>query len=316
LSEAALTLRQRFKLSRFFSGEAPVPGPIRLGHRRIFIVPSLRGLGFVLLIGLLLLIAFVYNNNLAYLLSFLLAGIFFVTILHSFQSLAGLEVQAGYSQPVFAGEAAGFTFHVGNPGQQPRFELNIALQNTQAFSLAAGETQSITLSMPAQRRGWQACGTVTVSSSYPLGLFRVWSPLRFDNKVLVYPKPVLISAPFPETDAVPGQKGQSRRNGDEFYGLKSYQSGDNIRRIHWKAFAKGQGLQSKQYSGSGSMELWLDYDAAAGHHVEERISQLCRWVMDAEQAGLRYGLILPGIRLQPDAGSDHYLKCLRVLALF
>lgn len=316
MSEASLTLKQRFRLSRFFSGEAPVPGPIELNHRRIFIIPSLRGLGFVLLIGLLLLIAFVYNNNLAYLLSFLLAGIFFVTILHSFKSLAGLVVQAGYSQPVFAGEAAGFTFHIGNPGQQTRFELNIALQNGQVFSLDAGQTLPVTLYAPARHRGWQSCGTVTVSSNYPLGLFRVWSPLRFDNKVLVYPRPAAALLPFPETNAVQGKQGQSRRNGDEFFGLKSYQSGDSIRRIDWKAFAKGLGLQSKQYSGAGSMELWLEFDAAPGHHLEERISQLCRWVVDAEQAGIRYGLVLPGIQLQPDNGSEHYLKCLRALALF
>lgn len=311
-----MSLKQRFKLSRFFSGEAPVPGPITLNHRRIFIIPSLRGLGFVLLIGLLLLIAFVYNNNLAYLLGFLLAGIFFVAILHSFKSLAGLTVQAGYAQPVFAGEAAGFNFHIGNPDSQPRWELNIALQTAQSFSLEAYQTRSITLQASTQRRGWQSCGTITVSSDYPLGLFRVWSPLRFDSKVLVYPKPSPTSAPFPESAADQGPAGQSRHNGDEFYGLKSYQSGDSVRRIHWKAFAKGLGLQIKQYSGAASPELWLDFEATAGHHLEERISQLCRWVVDAEHAGLHYGLILPGIKLQLDSGSEHYLKCLQALALY
>ena len=85
-----LKLTERFKLSRFTSGEKSRVKQFTLGHRRIFILPTQRGLGFVVLITLLLLIAFIYNNNLAYLLAFLLASIFFITILHSFKSLAGL----------------------------------------------------------------------------------------------------------------------------------------------------------------------------------------------------------------------------------
>ncbi|WP_306306045.1 hypothetical protein [Methylomonas koyamae] len=81
-------MADRFRLSRFFRGEAPTSAPISLGHRRIFILPTQRGLAFVLLIVLLLLVGFVYSNNLAYLLGFLLASIFFVAILHSFKSLA------------------------------------------------------------------------------------------------------------------------------------------------------------------------------------------------------------------------------------
>jgi len=49
---------------------------LTLDQRRIFILPSKRGLGFALLILVLMLIAFVYNNNLAYMLAFLLASIF------------------------------------------------------------------------------------------------------------------------------------------------------------------------------------------------------------------------------------------------
>ena len=80
--------------------EKPKGKSIRLSHRRIYILPTLQGLGFVALIVLLLLIAFVYNNNLAYLLAFLLASIFFITILHSFKSIAGLILTQGHSQPV------------------------------------------------------------------------------------------------------------------------------------------------------------------------------------------------------------------------
>ena len=120
-----MNLKQRFQLSRFFAGVKPVDDAITLNHRRIFILPTRRGFGLLLLIVILLLIAFVYNNNLAYLLTFLLASVFFITILHTFKSLAGLVVQAGQSTAVFAGEAAGFDIHIHNPNAIERPHLQI-----------------------------------------------------------------------------------------------------------------------------------------------------------------------------------------------
>ncbi|OQW73255.1 MAG: hypothetical protein BVN35_12185 [Proteobacteria bacterium ST_bin11] len=316
MSIATLSLKQRFKPSRFFRGEAPVAGPIVLTQRRVFILPTQRGLAFVLLILLLVLIGFVYNNNLAYLLGFLLASIFFVTILHSFKALAGLVIQPARQQAVFAGQAGPFCFQLSNPSQQPRFAIDLALQSELAISLPAEQSQTVTLYQATQQRGWQLPGTLTLSSTYPLGLFRAWAPLRFDCPLLVYPKPANQQLPFPDSNGGQEMPGQNRRSGDEFDGVRAYQRGDAIRQIHWKAFAKGQGVHSKYYSGASSSELWLDYQQAPGHHTEERLSQLCRWLVDAEQAGLRYGLLLPGLRLAPDSGATHYRKCLQALALF
>jgi uncharacterized protein (DUF58 family) len=312
-----LKLTERFNLSRFVSGEKATDAPVALNHRRVFILPTLRGLGFVLLTALVLLIAFVYNNNLAYMLAFLLASIFFITMVHSYKSLAGLIVQKGRSKPVFAGEAAGFDIHIDNPTGLDRQQLRVTLQDTQDLAITAHGSLRITLYSTTHKRGWHQPGSVTLSSTYPLGLFRAWSPIRFDLKTLVYPKPAQAEIPFPETHSSQTQHGTGQNGSDDFYGLQEYQSGDSIRRIHWKAFAKGIGVFSKQYSGEQSTEeVWLDYAYTPGHTTEERLSQLCRWLVDAEQAGIRYGFALPGLNLPPEHGLSHYQKCLEALALF
>ncbi len=312
-----MNLKERFKLSRFISGEKPVDIPVILNHRRIFILPTQRGLGFVVLIALLLLIAFVYNNNLAYMLAFLLASIFFIVILHSYKSLAGLVLQKGHAKAVFAGDAAGFDIQIDNPGDVQRHHLQITLQDTQSLAIQPQSTAHVMLYSITQKRGWHQARPVTLSSTYPLGLFRAWSPIRFDLKALVYPKPANHDIPFPQTSSAQVQQGSSSKGGDEFYGLQEYQPGDPIKHIHWKAFAKGLGVFSKQYDGEQPLqEIWLTYDHAPGHNVEERLSQLCRWVVDAEQAGISYGFILPGLKLPPDHGLAHYRKCLEALALF
>ena len=319
MQNTKLTMKQRFKLSRFFQGEAPASGSIELTQRRVFILPTRRGFGMVLTIILLLLIAFVYNNNLVYMLGFLLASIFFVTILHTYKALAGLVVQAGYAQPVFAGENAGFGVTVTNPGTDERQAISVKLHSEQTFTLPAKESKNLTLYAPTKARGWQMLDTVTFASSYPLGVFRAWSPLRFAGKVLVYPQPSSISAPFPQGvgPQESGQKHIDRLGRDEFNGVRAYQKGDSWRHIHWKAYAKGQGLYTKEYaSETGSSQLWLSYESAPGNNLEERLSQLSRWLLDAEATGLNYGLWLPSGKIEPNSGEQHLAACLEALALF
>lgn len=311
-----LSLKQRFSLSRFVRGEAPSSGPIILNQRRVFILPTQRGLGFALLIVIVLLIAFVYNNNLAYMLGFLLASIFFVTILHSFKALAGLVIRAGQNQPVFVGEQAAFNFILHNPLDQQRFAVSIQLQDIVELNIEPFQNQNVSLFVNATKRGWLPCNTTTIFSNYPFGLFRAWSPLRFDSQVLVYPRPAKVGLAFPDSGLDAGAHYQHALKGEEFYGLKTYQAGDSIRQIHWRAFAKGRGLHSKLYSGSGSQELWLDYAQTPGNDAEERLSNLCRWIIDAEQAGFNYGLSLPGKKFMPDSGPEHFQTCLQALALF
>ena len=311
-----MNLKERFRLSRFVAGESPVNRPVTLNHRRIFILPTQRGFGFVALIALQLLIAFLYNNNLAYLLTFLLASIFFIAILHSYKSLAGLIIKKGHSKNVFAGEVAGFGIYINNPDDVVRHHLQIKLQDTESLIMQAQSLAYITLYSLTYKRGWHEAGTVTLFSTFPLGLFRVWSPIRFNLKVLVYPKQSPLEIPFPQMSSGQAGQGFSPKAGDDFYGLQEYQPGDPIKQIHWKAFAKGLGIFTKYYGGEHLGEITLDFDYVPGHHIEERLSQLCRWVVDAEAAGITYGFVLPGLKLPPDNGLLHYRKCLEAMALF
>lgn len=315
----ALSFKQRFQLSRFVRGEAPVKGCIELTRRRVFILPTQRGLGMAFTIILLLLVAFIYNNNLTYFLAFLLASIFFVTILHTYLALAGLVIQTVTAEPVFVGELAKFTILVRNPSHQARFALTAMLATESTFDLAAGDSQRISLYVPAIKRGWQAMGTLTVASCFPLGIFRAWSPLRFDQQVLVYPKPSELNLPFPlsvDGDSTHGRNPSKTHGNDDFNGIRNYQHGDSPRKIHWKAYAKGQGLFSKHYAAdTGDSELWLSLAQAPAVQIEEKISQLCRWIIDAEKAGLRYGLRLPHRTLEVASGANHQHECLAALAL-
>ena len=62
--------------------------------------------------------------------------------------------------------------------------------------------------------------------------------------------------------------------------------------------------------------LWFDWESLPGVDTETRLSILTRWVCDARDAHLRWGLRLPGIEFMPDSGSGHAVRCLEALALY
>jgi uncharacterized protein (DUF58 family) len=50
--------------------------------------------------------------------------------------------------------------------------------------------------------------------------------------------------------------------------------------------------------------------------MEEKLSQLTLWVIEAERARRPYGLRLPGVEISPALGQMHFHRCLRALSLF
>ena len=72
---------------------------------------------------------------------------------------------------------------------------------------------------------------------------------------------------------------------------------------------------TKQFQGEAKASLWLDWQLTPGHSVEQRISQLTRWVIDAHAANHHYGLRLPGLELPPANNDGHYHACLEALAV-
>ena len=72
---------------------------------------------------------------------------------------------------------------------------------------------------------------------------------------------------------------------------------------------------SKQFEGGTHPTQWLDWRMTHGD-VEQRLSQLARWVLDAEEEGRPYGLRLPGNDIPAGQGELHQHRCLEALALF
>jgi len=289
-----------------------------LGTRQIYILPTRHGLLFVLVLVALALAAVNYNNALAYLLTFLLASMAVVSLLHAQRNLLKLRVSAAGGDPVFAGEPAALRVCLHNDSGA-RYALRLETKQTALapFDVPAHDTRCVVLSIPTLTRGWLACPPLTLASVYPLGITRAWSRrLSMPARCLVYPKPA------DETSwqtTAGGTGGESQpgvlQDGEDFTGLRAYQAGDAPARISWKTLARGQGLHTKEFRAPLAESVWLDWEAYAPHAAETRLSLLCRATLEAEDSGLTYGLRLPGTVIEPDNGALHRHRCLEALAL-
>jgi uncharacterized protein (DUF58 family) len=294
--------------------------PIVVAQRRIFIVPTRAGALYALVLAVMLLGAINYELSLGHALVFLLAGLGLVTMVHTLRNLLGLRLTPGRAEPVFAGELARFPLHLENSLGQTRRALDFSFAGGPVINvnLAAAAASSVAISCPAPRRGHLDPGPITLSTRYPLGLFRAWCYPHPHLSCLVYPQP--IETPLPPTSGVAHHGQRYGSDGDEdFTGLRLRQANDSPRHIAWKAVARDidqRPLLIKQFAGGAADELWLDWSATPADSTSEtRLSLLAGWVLAAERQQARYGLRLPGRTQPPGLGRAHCNACLEALAV-
>ena len=292
---------------------------ILLGARQLFILPTAGGLLFAFALVVLLAVAVNYASALAFLLTFLLAAIGIVSMLYTQRNLLGLRVSARPSHPVFSGDPAGFEVCMKNDRADLRLAINLEHGKSEVgtVDLAPGEQACMRFEVPTRRRGYIAAPPVKVSTRFPLGLLYAWSQqLQLEQRCLVYPQPAAPGV-SPFAAGHQGWRDHGRDpEGDDFLGLREFRRGDSPRHVSWKAAARGRGMLSKQFGGGYRSSVWLDWERLSHLNEERRLQQLCRWVLDCEQAGVLYGLKLPQQSLAPACGEEHQHRCLAALALF
>jgi uncharacterized protein (DUF58 family) len=301
------------------------PGLVTLTMRRVFIVPTSAGLAFAGLLLIMLVGALNYNLGLGFALTFFTGSCAVADMVMTAKNLARLSLSPGRAHPVFAGEEACFELHLHNRGKLDRYALWLGFQAAgeprQAIDVAAGADASVVLSAATAQRGWLAAPRILLLTRFPLGLFRAWSYWQPELRVLVYPPPETPPAPLPTSGAA-SEDGHGAVGLDNFAGIRSYQPGDPMRRLAWRQIARhdpalGGQLVTKHFDGGAVAELTLDFAALPFQlDLEQRLSRMTRWVLDAEQRALPYRFRLGQHELGPALGDAHRAACLRALALY
>jgi uncharacterized protein (DUF58 family) len=318
-----LLSRARSALDRRVQGwirqrQGPDTDPLELRRGRIYILPTSLGMAYAAMLFAMLLGGMNYGNNLGLALTFLLAAVGLVAMHHCHGTLSGLALRLVAAEPGFAGDPVAFRLLLDNPAMaaRPRIELTTERADASIVDVPALGSVPAALAIPTRRRGRLRLDRFVIATRHPLGLFRAWAVVHPVWSAVVWPRPAERSAIPPGVETDTGGA-QDRAQGDEdFAGLRPFQPGDSLRRIAWKAYARGQGLHTKQYAGTDVTSHVFDWDSLAGLDIEARLSQLCRWVLDAHERGEAFGLRLPGLSIPTNIGTAHRQHCLNALALF
>lgn len=138
------------------------------------------------------------------------------------------------------------------------------------------------LAWKAQRgfpdRGKYLWKNVQLSSTYPFGLVESRRPLGLNGEMLVHPRLTKCDSPA-ASGLDPMVGGKFRGNGGSvsgahFSGVRPYQAGDSIQRIHWKTSAKGLGWMTKQFEEELSGKSAILVDLSMDSNEEEKLQCL------------------------------------------
>jgi len=322
--EHSLRKRASKWLFRLRGAEA---GEVMLVQRRVYIVPTHPGLIFAAMLIVLFIVATNYNLSLGFAFTFLLAGCGLVDMHLTFRNLAHLQLAAGRTVPVFAGEDAQFELILINRRNYDRYAiwLDFAHDNQPEVALPvdvpANSKRNVTLATRATERGWLPAPRVRLQTRFPLGLLRAWAYWQPAVEALIYPRPEDDAPPLPFA-ATDKNDGSGNHGHEDFAGIRAYQAGDSPKRLAWRQIAKvdidlGGNLVTKYFEGSAATEIVIDFAALpATMDLENRLSRMTRWVIEAEARGLPYAFHLGDTVLPAALGPAHQEACLRALALF
>ena len=302
-------------------GPAPEPSPVILNQRRVYVLPTRAGIGYAISLVLMLVGSMNYSLSLGYVLTFLLGGLGVSAILNTFRNLAFLHITPGRSAPVFADEVAhfGLVLYNARKAERPALRMRVGDGELIDLELPAADRIEALLPLKTTRRGWMSLPRVMIETRYPLGLIRAWAYAQPMQSCLIYPRPALNAPPLPTGSGQQQGSTKQGRGNDDFAGLRDHQASDSPRHVAWKSVARQHNdeLLTKLFSGENAQSLWLDWDQLPPQlDIESRLSIMARWVCDASDARLAWGLRLPNDTLAPDTGEAHRHVCLQALALY
>lgn len=186
-------------------------------------------------------------------------------------------------------------------------------------SLHPRASQRVRYSVVPRRRGRYVLGPLTVDLSDPFALTKVRVEFDARDELVVAPEVENLvggpDSPFGMTSGLALAK-HLFRTGDEFYTMRPYVEGDDLRRIHWRSVARSGELMIRQDESSrrSTAVLFVDTrDTAVGQAHTPAFEKAVSAAASLGILLLRYGfslrLVTPHLRPQR-VGEEHLLEAL------
>ncbi|MDE2348383.1 MAG: hypothetical protein KGL92_07765, partial [Gammaproteobacteria bacterium] len=164
--------------------------PIAVDRRRIYILPTGRGLALAALVAAMTLAGLNYANSLALAFAFLCGAIGIVGMHHCHRNLLGLGVDAEPEADGFAGEPCALRFTLVNDSAVDRRDVEIRCGAASArASVAGGGVRTVELALTGAGRGIVRFEQFELQTRFPFGWFRAWTYVHAPLAVYFAPRP-------------------------------------------------------------------------------------------------------------------------------
>ena len=265
------------------------------------------------------------SNGAVFLLGFLLAAMALLSWLHARANLRGLEIRAGSVSAARAGQIVSVPVELRAKGREAR-GVEVSAPGARAPWLvprveADGRPVHGALRVVAREAGARTSLAVVARSRFPLGIFTAEYHAEIAVAQTVHPRP---EGELPLPPPLPSPKGReahalatsgSRGEGGDFTGVRSWQKGDSLRHVDWKAVARERPLMVKTWGGDPAGETWLVWTDMSLPE-SRRAGQIARWIEQCAAEDRAFGLRLPDRAIAPSRGTAHVKACLDALSAF
>ena len=275
------------------------------------------------------------GNNLLYLVTALLLGYMLASGIAGRHNVMGAEAWAELPDEIYAGRAFPLVVKVRNRRRfaslhlievavSPSRKSGGVLQGpVRAFFavVPSGAVVSRSVWVTLPRRGREALA-LELSSAYPFDFFVRWGLEPPATQALVFPAPLY-------------ERGASARDGEEeldeegeafgclsretvdVAGIRPYEAGDPINRIHWKLSARTGKLSTRLFEGQPPRPgRTIDLDALVENGAERGLSIAAGRIVEAEREDVPLGMKDRGVVIPPASGRAARLRLLERLALY
>lgn len=194
-------------------------------------------------------------------------------------------------------------------------------------SIEAGGAREASLKIRPEQRGRYDVGPLDLEIADPFGLARLRSEALGTSEFVVYPRIEHLLMPKDTGERRSTARAAIRQPtgpvGEDFYTIREYVEGDDLRKIHWGSTAKrGQAMiRHEETPWHTKATVMIDdrrsaYGAIAEHASFDRAVSATASLLDLYQrAGYGYRLVGAHEPGRPSGkGQDHFSRCLDILA--
>jgi uncharacterized protein (DUF58 family) len=264
-------------------------------------------------------------NNLLYLLLGAMLGLIVVSSWLSEQAIVALAIRRSAPRGVTVGQEVRIQYEVTNHKRRIP-SLAVELRETglpvAAFLARVGAGDEVIARSTNRfvRRGIYPLSTLTVSTSFPFGLFFKERDVELPGELVIWPRhDRALRAPAPgsgKSRALGSALARAAGTRGDYRGLREYRSGDDPKDIHWRSSARFVNPVVREYDRDTSESLWICLDLAGepGDAAEGVVEVAASLAARAEAEGKRFGLVAGGRTVPPGAGAGQLELVLDALA--